>query len=112
VRPVVNMYAFTQWRLVHPRPPMSCPARLLSAVLLLGQAFCLTGCGGAPSVAIAGAYFPAWLLCAVIGVMLAALIRGLMVATGLANHIPYQLLVCCSIGAIFALILWHVWVVR
>lgn len=112
VRLVVNMYAFTHWRPAHPRSPISCPARLFSAVLLLGQAICLTGCGGAPSVTIAGAYFPAWLLCAVIGVLVAAFIRAIMVATGLANHIPYQLLVCCSIGAIFALILWHLWVVR
>ena len=92
--------------------PMNCLARLVSAVLLLGQAICLTGCDGAPSVTIAGAYFPAWLLCAVIGVLVAAFTRAFMVATGLANHIPYQLLVCCSIGAIFALILWHLWVVR
>ena len=92
--------------------PMNCLARLVSAVLLLGQASCLTGCGGAPSVTIAGAYFPAWLLCGVMGVLVAAFIRAIMVATGLANQVPYQLLVCCSIGAIFALILWHLWVVR
>jgi uncharacterized membrane protein len=81
-------------------------------VLLLGQAICLTGCGGAPSVTIAGAYFPAWLLCAVIAVLVAVFIRAFMVATNLANYIPYQLLVCCSAGAIVALILWHLWVVR
>lgn len=60
---------------------------------------------------IAGAYFPAWLLCAVVAVVAAVLIRVLMVATGLANYIPYQLAVCCSAGTIVALILWHLWVV-
>ena len=65
--------------------------RLVSAVLLLGEAFCSTGCGGAPSVTIAGAYFPAWLLCAIVAVLVAAFIRALVVATGLSNYIPYQL---------------------
>jgi hypothetical protein len=80
--------------------------------VLLGQVFSLTGCGGAPSLTIAGAYFPAWLLCAVIAVVVAALIRALMVATGLAKYIPYQLAVSCSAGIIVGLILWHFWVVR
>ena len=91
---------------------MSCQTRRVSAVLLFGQATCLTGCGGAPSVTLAGAYFPAWLLCAIVAVVAAVFIRVLMVATGLARLIPYQLAVCCSAGAIVALILWHVWVVR
>ena len=91
---------------------MSGLAPRVSAVLLLGQVICSTGCGGAPSVTIAGAYFPAWLLCAVIAVVAAVFIRALMVATGLANYIPYQLAVCCSAGAILALILFHLWVVH
>ena len=70
----------------------------------------LAACGGAPSVTIAGAYFPAWLLCAVIAVLMAAFIRALMVATRVADYIPYQLAVCCSAGAIVALLLWHFWV--
>src|SRR5215472_6928460 len=82
------------------------------AVLLLGQTLSCTGCDGAPSVTIAGAYFPAWLLCAIVAVLMAALIRVIMVATGLAKHIPYQLAVCCSAGIIVALIVWHVWVVH
>jgi len=83
--------------------------QLDSAVLLLGLG-CSTSCGGAPSVTIAGAYFPAWLLCAVIAVLVAAFIRALMVATRLADYIPYQLAVCCSAGAIVGLIFWHFWV--
>jgi len=86
--------------------------RLVSAVLLLGQSLSWAGCDGAPSVTIAGAYFPAWLLCAVIAVLVAAFIRAVMVATRLANFIPYQLAVCCSAGVIVALILWHYWAVH
>jgi hypothetical protein len=89
---------------------VSCLPRLLSAVLLLGLAIYSTGCGGAPSVTIAGAYFPAWLLCAVTAVLAAVFIRALMIASGLASFIPYQLAVCCSAGIIVALIVWHLWV--
>lgn len=89
---------------------MSRLTRQFSTALLLGQMFYSTACSGAPSVTIAGAYFPAWLLCAVIAVVAAVFIRVLMVATGLSNFIPYQLAVCCSVGAILALMLWHVWV--
>ena len=91
---------------------MSFLTRRVSAVSLLGHVICSTGCGGAPSVTIAGAYFPAWLLCAIIAVLVAVFIRALMVATGRSTFIPYQLAVCCSVGAIIALILWHLWVVR
>ncbi len=97
---------------MHQVPLINRLTRLASAVLLLGEVFCLTGCSGAPSVTIAGAYFPAWLLCAVIAVLVAAFIRAVMVTTGLATYIPYQLAVCCSGGAIVALILWNLWAVH
>jgi len=100
---------FTYWRPGHRGSHIQYWTRLSSAVLLLGQAFSSIGCGGAPSVTIAGAYFPAWLLCAVIAVLLAVVIRALMVATRLADYVPYQLAVCCSAGAIVALIMWHFW---
>jgi len=112
VTQVLDIYALAHRRQVRSCPPVDRLNRLLLAVLLLGQAACLTGCGGAPAVTIAGAYFPAWLLCAIIAVVAAVFIRSLMIATGLARLIPYQLAVCCSAGAIVALILWHVWVVR
>jgi hypothetical protein len=79
---------------------------------LFGMVVCSTGCSGAPTVTIAGAYFPAWLLSAVIAVVVAMFIRVLMVRTRLADYIPYQLAVCCSIGAIAGLILWQFWVMH
>src|SRR5215467_3331410 len=100
-------HIFTYWGPVDRGSLIGFLIRLVSIVLLLGQAFCSSGCGGAPSVTIAGAYFPAWLLCAVIAVLMAAFIRGLMVATHLADYIAYQLAVCCSAGAIVGLIVWH-----
>lgn len=76
------------------------------------QALSMTSWGGAPSITIAGAYFPAWLLCAIVAVAVAVIVRILMAATGLSNRIPYQLAVCLSVGAIVALILWQLWAVH
>lgn len=68
----------------------------------------LSGCagGGAPSFAVFGAFFPAWLLCAAIGVVIALAARGAMVASGLNETIPWQLLVCLSCGLIGGCLLW------
>jgi hypothetical protein len=77
-------------------------------VVLLGPAFVVCGCG-APSLIVAGAYFPAWLVCAILAVLVAAMARAVMVATRLSRLIPFQLAVCISIGAIVALVTWFFW---
>ena len=87
-------------------------ARLAPDVFVAGGSLLLAGCGGAPSVTIAGAYFPAWLLCGLIAVLAAVIARGLMIATRFSNYIPYQLAVCSSIGVIVALVVWQLWMVH
>jgi len=71
----------------------------------------LTGCAaaGAPSFTLFGAYFPAWLLCGLIGVVGAGVARAGFVATGLAMVLPYQLLVCTAAGVIAATVVWLIW---
>ncbi len=67
-------------------------------------------CRGAPAVEVAGAYFPAWLGCALVAVVGAVLARAAMVATGLAQAMPLQLFVCISIGLLVAALVWLAWV--
>jgi hypothetical protein len=81
-------------------------------MFVAGGSLPLVGCGGAPSLTIAGAYFPAWLLCALIAILVAVIVRVLMVVTGLSNHVPYQLAVCSSIAVIIALVVWQLWMVH
>jgi hypothetical protein len=71
----------------------------------------LTGCsaGGAPSFTLFGAFFPAWLLCGLIGVVGAGAARAAMVATRLSDFLPHQLLVCAAIGIIAASLAWLIW---
>jgi hypothetical protein len=68
------------------------------------------GCAGAPSIPVAGAYFPAWLACGLIGVVTSIVARMVLVAADLAAVLPLQLLVCLTIGAVCAGIAWTVWV--
>lgn len=72
--------------------------------------FALTGCTAAPSLTVAGAFFPAWLACALLGVLGAVAARAAMVATGLATAVPFQLLVCTAIGIIVASLFWVIWI--
>jgi hypothetical protein len=68
----------------------------------------LGGCSshGAPTFSLFGAFFPAWMLCGLIGILAAIGARGLFVATGLSDVLPFQLFVCASIGVCLALIAW------
>ncbi len=71
----------------------------------------LSGCAriGAPSFVLFGAFFPDWMLCALVGIAVAVAARVVFVATGLSAILPYQLFVCLSIGLIFAFLAWLFW---
>jgi hypothetical protein len=71
----------------------------------------LAGCAphGASSFILFGAYFPAWMVCAVIGMVAAIGARVAFVASGLSGLLPFQLFVCVSIGVIVGLLAWLLW---
>lgn len=69
--------------------------------LLLALASCSGH--GAPAVALFGAYFPAWLIAALIGVFAAVLARVGLALTGWDAFVPWLLAVCVSIGLIVAI---------
>ena len=46
--------------------------------LIALAAVCSTGCTRGPSVAILGAFFPGWMICALYGVALTLLVRGIL----------------------------------
>jgi hypothetical protein len=68
----------------------------------------LGGCSevGAPTLSIFGAFFPAWLLCAVLGIFVALGARIFFAARNLIDVLPFQLSVCTSLGVISALLVW------
>jgi hypothetical protein len=62
----------------------------------------------APSFELFGAFFPAWMLCALIGIIGAAGVR-VVLTTPVSNPlIPFQLAVCTAAGVVVALLAWAV----
>ena len=68
----------------------------------------LQGCTqhGAPSYEIFGAYFPLWLLSALIGLVGALIAHRVLVSTGWTRVVPFQLFVCVAIGLMVAVLCW------
>jgi hypothetical protein len=68
----------------------------------------LTGCSlaAAPSFALFGAYFPAWMLCGLLGIIGAAITRLVLTTPAFSGAVPYQFAVCTSAGVIVALLIW------
>ena len=64
---------------------------------------------GAPSFVLFGAFFPAWMLVAGIGILAAIAARVALIATGFAKIVPLQLLVCVSAGLTVAVFIWALW---
>jgi fructose-specific phosphotransferase system IIC component len=76
--------------------------RLSYGVVLL-PAF-LAGCNRAPSFDIDGSLFPAWLVCFVIGILLAVVTRWLLLR--LKVVLVFPILVYPSLAALFTFLLW------
>lgn len=63
----------------------------------------MTGCGRAPSFDILGSFFPAWLLCLVIAILLTVISRVLL---SRYVEIVWPVLVYPSLAAVFTFALW------
>jgi hypothetical protein len=82
---------------------------MLPRAVLLGITSCmLTGCSlaTAPSFELFGAYFPAWMLCALIGIVAAAGSRVVFTTPALSGMVPFQFMVCTGVGVIVGLLSW------
>jgi hypothetical protein len=75
-------------------------------VWLLLAPLLLAGCSRAPSFDILGSYFPAWLMCLALGVVLTAAIRWLLLRFQIGLALP--IVVYPSLVALFALGMWLV----
>ena len=64
----------------------------------------VSGCSRAPSFDIVGSFFPAWLICLVIGILLAALARWLLLRQQIA--VVWPILVYPSLVALFTFLFW------
>jgi YtcA family len=69
----------------------------------------LAACSGSPSRNILGSYFPSWMVCALVGLVVALVARALFKAVGVLGELPAPLVVLLSIGCATTFALWLVW---
>jgi len=79
-------------------------SRSISTYALTHGAFVLTGCGRAPSFDILGSFFPAWLACLALGLLLTVIARWLLLRLQMVLALP--ILTYPSLTALFTFALW------
>ena len=79
---------------------------MLQVCAALAGAALVAGCSRAPSFSILGSFFPAWLLCIIAGMVLAALTYRVLVHFKLEQHIIWSIAVYPCIALFFACVLW------
>jgi YtcA family len=81
-------------------------SRFTRFLLLLVIGSPLSSCSRAPSVDVLGSFFPAWLVCFVAGIGLAALVRLLLLRLNM--KVPFPIVAYPSLAAFFTFTLWLV----
>ncbi len=69
----------------------------------------MTGASVAPAIDIVGSYFPAWMLCVLIGVAISVLVRQIFVIVGFETALPLAPLTHLGIAIAATLAAWLVW---
>ncbi|MDR3460561.1 MAG: YtcA family lipoprotein [Verrucomicrobiae bacterium] len=75
---------------------------LLSAIFLPG------GCARGPTLDVFGSYFPAWMACLVIGLILTIMARLLLIGLGIDAHLWRKPVVYPCLAVFFTLAVWLV----
>ena len=73
---------------------------LLPAIFLTG------GCAYSPSVDVLGSYFPAWMACIIIGLVITLVVRLLLIGLGVYSYLRPKSLVLPCMLIFFTLLTW------
>jgi hypothetical protein len=79
-------------------------SRFVRLALLLLVAPLLSSCSRAPSIEVVGSFFPAWLVCFIVAIVLTALVRLALLRLRVKAALP--LLIYPSLAALFTFLLW------
>jgi hypothetical protein len=69
----------------------------------------MAGCSGSPSRNILGSYFPSWMVCALLGLVVALAARAALKTAGLLGELPAPLVVLLCIGCATTFAFWLAW---
>ena len=78
-------------------------------VIVVAALLPLTGYSAAPSTNILGSYFPSWMICVLIGMGLAIVIRWILVKLGMEKELPAPIVVYLVATIAFSFAAWLLW---
>jgi hypothetical protein len=77
------------------------PVAFCAALALLA-----TGCSRAPTFNILGSFFPAWILCGFLGILLAVVVRVVFVRLDFEKELSPLILIYPCLAALFTFCIW------
>ena len=80
--------------------------RAAAAAMCVAEALLNAGCSRAPSFNILGSFFPAWLLCGIIGIVLAVVTRVIFVRTNFEKELAPLILVYPCLALFYTFTTW------
>ena len=86
--------------------------RRCRAPLALGRvaiALPVAACSYSPTTDLLGSYFPAWMLCAVIGIVASVIIRQILAVAGINEYVVAPLLTYAALALSATLLAWLLW---
>lgn len=69
----------------------------------------LDACAGSPTQNVFGSFFPSWMVCALAGLVFAAVMHRVFAAVGIDKALPAPLLVYLSLAVAFTFATWLIW---
>jgi hypothetical protein len=82
--------------------------RVASAATGAAAMLAATGCSRAPSFNILGSFFPAWLLCGLLGIVLTVIVRLIFQRTGFEKELSPLIVVYPCMALFFTFSIWLV----
>ena len=80
--------------------------RKYNPYVLISSLVTLSACNTSPVQNIVGSYFPAWMLCAVFGIILTVIIYVIFVKINIDEFIPAKLLIYLGLAISLTFISW------
>jgi hypothetical protein len=69
----------------------------------------VAGCNHSPTLDLFGSYFPAWMLCAALGIVASAMIRQILAVVGVNAYVVAPLLTYAALAVSATLLAWLLW---
>jgi len=85
-----------------------CGWQIVGITLCMPFVMMSTGCSRAPTFNLLGSFFPAWILCGILGILLAVMVRIVFVRLDFEKELAPLILVYPCLAAFFTFSIWLV----